>query len=88
MSKYSKLKNFLKNTPSHISKVVLSFSEINMILKETRNNNELPPSAKYPQFWENQVDVKKRPQAKAWHDAGFSVSEKNLTAEWIEFTKI
>ncbi len=87
MSKYTKLKNFLKNTPSHISRVVLSFSQINMILNEASNNNKLPPSAKYPQFWENQIDLKTRPQAKAWHDAGFSVSRKDLVAKWVEFKK-
>lgn len=88
MSKYSKLKNFLKSTPSHVSTVVLSFSQINMILKETGNNDKLPSSAKYPQFWENQKKLIERPQAKAWHDAGFSVSGKDLGSKWIKFTRI
>jgi len=88
MTKYSKLRMFLENTPAHVSKVILSFDQIDMILKEAGRNNKLPFSARtHHQFWENQKDLSLRPQTKAWHDAGFAVSKINLTAQWIEFER-
>jgi hypothetical protein len=80
--KYSKLEKFFSDYPKHITVVTLSFSQI-----ETVIGDKLPPSSNQRQWWENPEDYKDRSQAKAWLDAGFKVSNVDLSNEWVEFSR-
>jgi hypothetical protein len=63
----------------------MSFAEIAALLGEP-----LPRSAlEHRAWWSNQTDTSNRPQAAAWVEAGFKVSEvhQELSEGWVEFVK-
>jgi hypothetical protein len=67
--KYAPLENYLRELPHSIKEVSLTFEEIEKIL-----GFSLPTAAtRYREWWANQTDVSRRPQARAWTAAGFRV---------------
>ncbi len=68
-SKYEPLERHLKNLPASQDRLTLSFKEVEDII-----GISLPESSnKYRAWWANQSNVKNRPQAASWINAGFIV---------------
>ena len=81
--KYKLLEDFMRKAPKHVTNITLSFEQIELIIRTS-----LPRSAyKYRQWWENQKNNIKRPQAKAWMDAGFKVDKVDLHGGLVKFVK-
>ena len=71
--KYEPLNRFLRGVPARTREVLLSFDEIEAILRA-----QLPHSAMtYRPWWGNQKNTANRPQAHAWLAAGFVVDMVN-----------
>jgi putative restriction endonuclease len=71
---------------SNQKRLELTFGEIEDIIAA-----KLQPSAfKFEQWWENQSDVGRRPQARAWTEAGFLVANVSDTIgkRLVTFEKI
>ncbi|HFE66862.1 MAG TPA: hypothetical protein ENJ93_06330, partial [Chloroflexi bacterium] len=78
-SKYYPLYSYLKQ--SDLDELTLSLTEIEKIIE-----NDLPPSAhKRRGWWSNRSEG--AVQANAWMDAGYHVTEIDLTAGQITFRK-
>ncbi|MFZ1752844.1 MAG: hypothetical protein WBO46_26680 [Caldilineaceae bacterium] len=72
--KYEPLELHLRSIPQDIEAVNLTFTEVERIL-----GTSLPDSASsYREWWSNQRDTSKRPQAHAWQSAGFEVDTVTL----------
>jgi hypothetical protein len=68
-SKYDPLQWYLLERAASHREISLSLDQIEAIIGAT-----LPDSArKYRDWWSNQSDVSRRPNAKAWMDAGYKV---------------
>ena len=85
ISKYDPLYKFLLATPLKISALTLSFEQIEMVI-----GDKLPLShIDHRQWWENQTDQSSRPQALAWMEAGFEVSDvyQDPNSGWVKFIR-
>lgn len=83
--KYQALENYLASTPAAIDEMTLSFDQVESII-----GDPLPSSAlNYREWWANQSDISKRPQAKAWTSAGFLVDEVHQMDKnsWVRFKR-
>jgi hypothetical protein len=82
MSKYGRLTGFLLNQAAN---------EVTVTFEDMENREQigltLPDSAKtYRQWWDNESKPDAR-QCRAWMDAGWVVSDADLTAERITFRR-
>ena len=69
IAKYDPLQDYLSIRYNGGQSISLTFSEVKDII-----DKPLPASAYiHPEWWANQSDFTKRPQAKAWTKAGFKV---------------
>jgi hypothetical protein len=70
MAKYDLLENFLRVQNSDDEELILTFGEIEGIIK-----GELPRSAFGPdaRAWQNEDEEVTHPQAQAWRNAGYKV---------------
>jgi len=74
MSKYEPLELHLRSNVRGHHDITLRFRQIEDII-----NDRLPESAfLHRAWWANQSDIKSRPQARAWINAGFFIAEVNL----------
>ena len=81
--RYDFLRQFLSATPANVGTVVLSFHQIELVLRDA-----LPFSAcDHRQWWENQLDTTTHPKAAAWTQAGFQVKEVSLQERLVQFTR-
>lgn len=72
--KYDALREYLSTISEDKREITLSFRQLDAIL-----GFELPRSAvDYRQWWVNQHETGKRPQAEAWLAAGFQVDGVQL----------
>ena len=83
-NKYTPLCQYLQALPPNTQEDTLGFADIERLLGQP-----LPSSAlKYSPWWANQADVDKRPQAKAWTNAGFKVDGFKLgEGGWVRFKR-
>ena len=83
---YKSLEKFLKATPQHVQKITLSFEQVEMIVGAPLPTSHLT----HRQWWENQADIARRPQARAWTNAGFQVDKVNQakTNGWVRFRRL
>ena len=82
MSKYSFLKNHLRNLPDDLKQKTYSFSQIEEIIEA-----KLPQSAhKHNAWWANEKDGR-HVQAHAWKDAGWEVMSVNQKEKWGQFIR-
>lgn len=78
MSKYERLKGYLKFRAAFTDSVKLSFAQIDGVI-----GDNLPMSAyRSESWWENSVE---KAHAKAWLEAGWKVSEVNLREGYVVF---
>lgn len=83
--KYEPLELHLRSEPSVMKETTLAFRKIEEII-----GNQLPESAfNYREWWSNQLDVKNRPQARAWINAGFFVDavHQERSNGWVRFKR-
>ncbi len=72
-SKYEPLEIHLGQRSGSTARVDLTFNEIEQII-----GSSLPMSAyRYREWWSNQADTSRRPQARAWTNAGYRVESVN-----------
>ena len=68
-NKYDRLQSFLLERAVSYREINLTLDQIEAIIGAS-----LPASArKYREWWSNQSDVSRRPQARAWVEAGYKV---------------
>lgn len=75
----------LRDKPSSMEEATLAFRQIEEIM-----GDQLPESAfNYREWWANQSDVKRRPHARAWINAGFFVDAVHLEKSngWVRFKR-
>ncbi len=84
MSKYDPLQEYLTRVPTGRQEVTLTFLQIAKMMGQ----RDLCDSAyEHRPWWGNQTDYKKRPQAKAWMEAGWKVEDvrQNRGTAWVKF---
>lgn len=83
-SKYERLTRYLEALPENKRELTLSFRELESIL-----GSVLPKSASnHRAWWANQADVKNRPQARSWSEAGFEVNAVHQTLPmWVRLRR-
>ncbi|MHA1215555.1 MAG: DUF7662 domain-containing protein [Candidatus Hodarchaeales archaeon] len=83
MAKYDPLKDYLKDLPTSLNDVTLSFDHINEVLQ-----SDLPYSAHhYRAWWGNEVKGQ-HVHAHAWQDAGWKVETVDLTRKRVRFLRV
>lgn len=81
--KYGPFEDFMSKTPAPVTTLTLSFDQIELIIRSS-----LPKSAGiYRQWWANLKHYDHSPQAKAWMDSGFKVSQVDLTTRVVQFIR-
>lgn len=81
--KYTPLELYLRNIPSEVRDITLSFSKIEVII-----DSRLPSSAyKYPAWWGNEKNGS-HVEAHAWLGAGWSVESIDWESETVRFVRI
>lgn len=83
--KYRALEQFLGTLAPSTRELSLTFRQLEKIL-----SSPLPESAStHREWWANQTDTTKRPQAKAWTKAGFRVDAVSQSGEnsWVRFVR-
>lgn len=82
MGKYDPLNKFLRQSPTAKREVLLSFQQIESILRD-----RLPVSSHtYRAWWGNELNPD-RVQANAWISAGWVVDTVDLQNQWVRFTR-
>lgn len=84
-SKYEPLELYLCAQPPASKETTLGFRQIEEII-----GNQLPESAFiYREWWANQSDIKNRPQARSWINAGFVVDAVHQESGngWVRFKR-
>ena len=82
MAKYDPLKDYLKDLPTSLNDVTLSFDHINEILQ-----SDLPYSAnQYSAWWSNEVNGQ-HVQARAWLNAGWKVESVDFNRKRVRFIR-
>lgn len=83
MSKYDPLNTYLSKTPSHLTHVVVSFTQIEQIIGAA-----LPPNAYNPKgsWWRN-TRTTRRPQSWAWLSAGWKQDIVSWNDNWVRFRR-
>lgn len=84
-SKYEPLRRHLVAHPDDQHALCLTFAEIEKIIAA-----RLPSSAyERRAWWGNQSDVSRRPQARAWREAGYIVStlDQDRANGWVRFVR-
>jgi hypothetical protein len=83
MAKYTPLESYLLLADQKLDEIVLSFAQIEQIIGAT-----LPPDAYNPSgtWWRNTNDAK-RPQAKAWLNAGWKIAASNQAGKQVRFVR-
>lgn len=80
MSKYDPLIRLLRNPKTDF--VPMTFANVKSTL------GFLPPSAiERRQWWGNQRSCARRPQCRAWREAGFKVEQVDFVKETVEFRR-
>jgi hypothetical protein len=75
----------LRVEPLGVKEITLGFRQIEEII-----GGQLPESAfNYREWWSNQSNVKNRPQARAWINAGFVVDAVHQKSSngWVRFKR-
>ena len=84
MSIYDPLRIFLENAATGVSKMTLTFQQIELVLGFT-----LPPSARrHRAWWANPSKRDDHPYAQAWLAAGWKVDTVDQQAEWVRFRRL
>ncbi len=83
MAKYAPLESYLLLADQKQDEIVLSFAQIEAII-----GANLPPDAYNPSgtWWRNTNDAK-RPQAKAWLNAGWKIAGSNQAGKQVRFVR-
>lgn len=81
-NKYLPLNKHLISIDSQKNEVILTFSQIENILKD-----ELPYSAKVHRAWWSNETSGSHVHARAWMDAGWKVDSVNQKAKWVKFQR-
>ena len=84
MAKYQPLHEYLA-ARQHMPRVRMTFADVAAVIGDA-----LPRSAfEYREWWANQSNTTRRPQAAAWLDAGFVVDGLHQAASdgWVEFAR-
>jgi hypothetical protein len=81
--KYTPLENYLRGLPANQTEVVLSFEEIERIIK-----TKLPSSAyEYRQWWENEKEGN-HINARAWASAGWKVESVDFHRKQARLVRV
>ena len=84
MAKYQPLYEYLASR-QNLLRVWMTFAEVSQVIRAP-----LPKSAfTYREWWANQTNTAKRPQAAAWRDAGFEVASlyQESASGHVEFVR-
>jgi hypothetical protein len=77
--KYTPLENYLSDLPASQKEVVLSFEQIEKILK-----SKLPSSAYEDRRWWDHETEGNHVNKRAWANAGWKVNEVNFKEKWVK----
>lgn len=81
--KYTPLELYLRNIPSEVRDITLSFSKIEKII-----DSRLPSSAhKHPAWWSNEKNGS-HVEAHAWEGAGWKKESIDLERETVRFVRL
>lgn len=80
-SKYTPLENYLRDLPATQQEVILSFEQIETILK-----SKLPSSAHEQSWWDHATEGNHR-NTRAWSNAGWKVDEVNFKAKCVKLVR-
>ena len=80
--KYTPLENYLRELPDSQQETILSFDQIETVLKA-----KLPASAyNYWAWWANEKEGN-HVNARAWANAGWRVDKVNFNEKWVKLVR-